>query len=442
MLAHDKATMKQTKENTEKVSESAEKAQLKKKEAKRAAEHAEALLETASSAERDSKNNALERTKKMEASAIQRAVEKKNKAGEQESKAYETQAEQRKKQYMRAKSHRTAIIKSLDKFIKAKDVLTEKYSLSDLFAVKKMESKNEQLVSSAENNEKHAVKMAAETSDSRTNTGTKAQEQQVKLDKAKAILKKASDLYDARQRSRESAKKAQAIAVKENVKKSTQKAFLHADVQSKKALQKMNEAQYTVKSKQAMSDKASNLEKAARDAAASAAQQQLKATNKAEAAKQSQESGSKIADRFRTLSTMISERQQKRKSATIAVQNDEKTYKTADDEFRESAANCEKAKAANQNIGKAYNKLKLEMKQWSMQNPWLKQDEDPSSEEMGESQEDQMVDQEAVEGATDVVAEDALEGGDDGSEMPDWARRSFTTLLQEDYGTDVTPYLQ
>jgi len=442
MLSHDEATLKATRENSEKVSEAANKAFLAKKEAQNHARHASEVLETAASAEKDSKNNALERTKKMEASAIQRAVEKKNKAGEQESKAYEVQAEQRKKQYMRAKSHRTAIIKSLDKFIKAKDVLTEKYALSDLFAVKKMESKNEQLVSVAENNEKHAVKNAAETSDSQTNTATKSQEQQVKLDKAKAILKKASDLYDARQRSRESAKKSQAIAVKESAKKATQKAFLHADVQSKKALQKMNEAQYTVRSKQAMADKASNLEKAAREAAGSAAQTQLKATNKAAAAKQSQESGSKISDRFRTLSTMISEREQKRKSATVAVQNDEKTYKTADDEFRESAANCEKAKAANQNIGKAYNKLKLEMKQWSMQNPWLKQDEDPTSEEMGESQEDQMVDQEAVDSATDVVAEDALEGGDDGSEMPEWGRRSFTTLLQEDYGTDVTPYLQ
>merc|ERR1711924_568802 len=88
--------------------------------AQRAKAHADNELERASNAERNSKHNALERTKKHEASAIRRAVEKKNKAGEIESKAYEKSAEQRKKQYIRAKSHRSAIIKSLDKFIKAR----------------------------------------------------------------------------------------------------------------------------------------------------------------------------------------------------------------------------------------------------------------------------------------------------------------------------------
>merc|ERR1712100_635092 len=212
-----------------------------------------------------------------------------------------------------------------------------------------------------ENGEKHAIKSAAETSDVATTTGTKAQEMQVKLDKAKAILKKASDLYDARERSREAAKKAQ-------------------------------------------------------------------------------ESAAKQGDRFRTLSTMISEREQKRRSSTIAVQQDEKTYKSADDDFKNSAANCEKTKSANQNIGKAYNKLKLEMKRWSMQNPWLKQDDDSSDEEMGESKSQSAV--EAVDSATDVVAQSALEGGDDGGEMPTWARRSFVDLLQQDYGTDVTGMLK
>merc|ERR1719421_865839 len=47
--------------------------------------------------EKNSKNDALERTKKQEASAITRAVEKKNKASEAEAKAYEKRAELRRR---------------------------------------------------------------------------------------------------------------------------------------------------------------------------------------------------------------------------------------------------------------------------------------------------------------------------------------------------------
>merc|ERR1711881_108788 len=106
--------------------------------------------------EKNSKNDALERSKKQEASAITRAVEKKNKASEAEAKAYEKRAELRRKQFNRAKAHHTAIIKSMDKFIAAKQVLSKKHRIADLSAVKAMETSNDDRVNAAENAEKQA----------------------------------------------------------------------------------------------------------------------------------------------------------------------------------------------------------------------------------------------------------------------------------------------
>merc|ERR1719498_1038406 len=162
--------------------------------------------------EKNSKNDALERTKKQEASAITRAVEKKNKASEAEAKAYEKRAELRRKQFNRAKVHHTAIIKSMDKFIAAKQVISRKPKIADLSAVKAMETSNDDKVNAAENSEKHAVKEAEETQDQADVSATKAQEKRVKLDKGNARLKKAEDILAARQISQEAAKKARTIA--------------------------------------------------------------------------------------------------------------------------------------------------------------------------------------------------------------------------------------
>merc|ERR1712100_719444 len=96
LLSQQKNEMDKHKETVKKTEEKSEKSHKAYRSAQRAKAHADNELERASNAERNSKHNALERTKKHEASAIRRAVEKKNKAGEIESKAYEKSAEQRK----------------------------------------------------------------------------------------------------------------------------------------------------------------------------------------------------------------------------------------------------------------------------------------------------------------------------------------------------------
>merc|ERR1711871_1548381 len=320
--------------------------------------------------EKNSKNDALERTKKQEASTITRAVEKKNKASEAEAKAYDKRAELRRKQFNRAKVHHTAIIKSMDKFIAAKQVISKKHKIADLSAVKAMETENDDKVNAAENAEKQAVKEAEETQDQADTSAMKAQEKRVKLDKGNARLKKAEDILAARQRSQEAAKKARTIAKKEADRKTTQKNLLRAHADLRKAKQQEKEAKFKVKTVSAAAEKAGNVEKMTRHLASKASAAKLTAVQNQERAKQSQESSAKVADRFRTLNAMISERKQKRKTSTVAVHRDEKMAKFAEDEAKLANDNCQKAKDQDANVGVEYVKLKEEMKEWTRKNPW------------------------------------------------------------------------
>merc|ERR1712072_1631959 len=197
--------------------------------------------------EKDAKNDALEKGKKAEATAIQRAVENKNKAGEVETKAYEQRAELRKKQYVRARQHHTGILTSLDKFMKAKETLAEKYHLGNAAAVKKLEETNEARVNAAENAQKHALKVADDSQDRSDLASTKAQEKRVKLDKANAKLKKATDILKARQRSHETASKQRALAKSEADRKSSQKALLTAGAVYKESVQAEKEGKVELK---------------------------------------------------------------------------------------------------------------------------------------------------------------------------------------------------
>merc|ERR1711898_7388 len=69
-------------------------------------------------------------------------------------------------------------------------------------------------------------------------------------------------------------------------------------------------------------------------------------------------SGSFVADRYRTLTAAITEREQKRKTSQLAVAEDEKRFKVAADEAAAESAKCRKMKDANANIGKAMALLK------------------------------------------------------------------------------------
>merc|ERR1712100_612694 len=235
-----------------------------------------------------------------------RAVEKKNKASEAEAKAYDKRAELRRKQFNRAKVHHTAIIKSMDKFIASKQVISKKHKIADLSAVKAMETENDDKVNAAENAEKQAVKEAEETQDQADTSAMKAQEKRVKLDKGNARLKKAEDILAARQRSQEAAKKARTIAKKEADRKTTQKNLLRAHADLRKSKQQEKEAKFKVKTVSAAAEKAGNVEKMTRHLASKASAAKLTAVQNQERAKQSQESSAKVADRFRTLNAMIS----------------------------------------------------------------------------------------------------------------------------------------
>merc|ERR1712159_485565 len=392
--------------------------------------------------EKNSKNDALERTKKQEASAITRAVEKKNKASEAEAKAYEKRAELRRKQFNRAKVHHTAIIKSMDKFIAAKQVLSKKHRIADLSAVKAMETSNDDRVNAAENAEKQAVKEVEESQDQSDSSATKAQERRVKLDKSNARLKKAEDILAARSRSQEAAKKARTIAKKEADRKTTQKNLLRAHDDLRKAAQKEKEAKFKVKGASAEAEKAGNVEKMSRHLATKASAAKLTAVQNQERAKQAQESSAKVADRFRTLATMISERKQKRKTSTVAVHRDEKTAKFAEDEAKLANDNCQKAKDQDANVGVEYVKLKEEMKEWTRKNPWLKQKEVEQSAKkdvnVGESVDESQYDVGESDTSGDLDMEESLDAGED----PEWAKMSFIQLVKEHTGTDVVEGLK
>merc|ERR1712196_266100 len=376
--------------------------------------------------EKNSKNDALERTKKQEASAITRAVEKKNKASEAEAKAYEKRAELRRKQFNRAKVHHTAIIKSMDKFIAAKQVISKKHKIADLSAVKAMETENDDRVNAAENAEKQAVKEAEETQDQADTSAMKAQEKRVKLDKGNARLKKAEDILAARQRSQEAAKKARTIAKKEADRKTTQKNLLRAHADLRKAKQQEKEAKF----------------KMTTHLASKASAAKLTAVQNQERAKQSQESSAKVADRFRTLNAMISERKQKRKTSTVAVHRDEKMAKFAEDEAKLANDNCQKAKDQDANVGVEYVKLKEEMKEWTRKNPWLKQKEVEQSAKkdvnVGESVDESQYDVGESDTSGDLDMEESLDAGED----PEWAKMSFIQLVKEHTGVDVVEGLK
>jgi len=441
-IAKGKADLKKMVDGDKTIRDNEKRAVATNQKAKSQRDAAVDAYKRAFAEEKNSKNDALERTKKQEASAITRAVEKKNKASEAEAKAYDKRAELRRKQFNRAKVHHTAIIKSMDKFIAAKQVISKKHKIADLSAVKAMETSNDDKVNAAENAEKQAVKEAEETQDQADVSATKAQEKRVKLDKGNARLKKAEDILAARQRSQEAAKKARTIAKKEADRKTTQKNLLRAHADLRKAKQQEKEAKFKVKTVSASAEKAGNVEKMTRHLASKASAAKLTAVQNQERAKQSQESSAKVADRFRTLNAMISERKQKRKTSTVAVHRDEKMAKFAEDEAKLANDNCQKAKDQDANVGVEYVKLKEEMKEWTRKNPWLKQKEVEQSAKkdvnVGESVDESQYDVGESDTSGDLDMEESLDAGED----PEWAKMSFIQLVKEHTGIDVVEGLK
>jgi len=172
----------------------------------------------------------------------------------------------------------------------------------------------------------------------------------------------------------------------------------------------------------------------------------IKADTDLTTARRNMEKGQKLDERFANMKTMITEREEKRASSKITLAQSEKSYKAADDEYKSEALKCKKINDANANVGKAYNKLKSQMKEWSEKNPWLKQD---PSKDVADNVDDDGTDIDGALAANlgGTVDESLGEIGsdvgetNDPTEMPPWARRSFVELIQEEYGTDVRKFI-
>merc|ERR1712196_283285 len=91
-IAKGKADLKKMVDADKTIRENEKRAVATNQKAKSQRDAAVDAYKRAFAEEKNSKNDALERTKKQEASAITRAVEKKNKASEAEAKAYEKRA--------------------------------------------------------------------------------------------------------------------------------------------------------------------------------------------------------------------------------------------------------------------------------------------------------------------------------------------------------------
>merc|ERR1712199_27185 len=80
----------------------------------------------------------------------------------------------------------------------------------------------------------------------------------------------------------------------------------------------------------------------------------------------------KNAEKWRAIKAKVAERDGKRKRRVIALRASKNKAKIAKAQAASSASKCKKLRKVNANIGKAYNKLKREMKMWRRKNSWLR----------------------------------------------------------------------
>jgi hypothetical protein len=395
--------------------------------------------------EKKSKNDAMERTKKHESAGIQRAMEKKSKTGEVAVKAMEHRAELREKQYNRAKKAHRDIVRAMDKAMEAKDEVGKEHSLVDLFSVKAMEEKNEEEVNSSEKTKKSAVKDSSLAEEEATEVEQQVSEKKIKKDEAISRNKKAVDVLEAFKRGHESAEKAHTVANQESTQKSTKTAMHDAEADQRDADFKEKDTKSEMKQASAEADKLVTKEATTKKDSIDAHNQKNQAEQDLTVAERQAESGTKVAERYRTLTAAVEEREQKRKTTLAIVQQNEKQFKLAQDEATTEAQKCKKLKAANANIGKAFSDLKKQMAEWSNKNPWLKQDEDGEVDNadgtgpLGETRDENGLDEVSAEAAETYIPSEEYD--DDSAELPPFARKSFMQLLQEDYGTDVRSFL-
>lgn len=390
--------------------------------------------------EKNSKNDALERNKKTEATAITNAIEKKNKAAEKAAMAYDEQATLRKNQLRAASAHHQSIRNTLVRLEQSKSILASKYGMTDAFQVAKMEKTAQLNVNFAESKAKMSIKVVERTGQLASDAANVANDKRVVFDQAKAELKKTEDLAQARKQAKEASVKSVGIAIKENAKKRAMKERQDADKLLREAVQNEGAAKFTLKAQKNAYVKAEKTETQTKKHAETASREKLDAVNTLSDAQQHQESSHKLADRFRTLTAHISENMNKQHASKASVQSEEKAYKYAEDQATQAKNSCSKGLKAKEGVGRAYAKLKTDMKQWSLKHKWLKQDSraEESHEEMGEGKEDQAEDDTSLitKTSNDLVQEELQD-----DIAPDWAMKSVAALIQEEAGADVAEWV-
>jgi len=296
-----------------------------------------------------------------------------------------------------------------------------------------MEEKNEEQVGATEKAEKTAIKSSENAAANALELEQQVSEKNIKFDEATAAQKKSVDVYEAEKRAVEGAEKAHTLAKEESAVKSTKIAKQDAEADQRHAMFMEKDAKNKVKA--ATQDKESIVTKEAmgKKENVDAQNDKMAAREDAQVAQRTQEKGSKVAERFRTLAAAVEEREEKRKASALSVAEDEKNFKLASDEAAAESAKCKKLKDANANVGKAYEELKQQMAEWSNKNPWLKQEEAEGTD-----------DSDGVDPDPDIGASigDDIYSSTEEPYVPPYAKRSFLELLQEDYGTDVKSLLR
>lgn len=327
--------------------------------------------------EQNSKHDALELNKKSEAKAIEKAVERKNKAAEKTVKAFKHQSEIKKKQYFRVKNIKDTLANTLTRLETSKSLLGTKYGMTDEWQVDKMSKVAGEDVEFSEAKEKSASRVVEETSTKAKKLSDDAGHWRMKLSKATAELKKFTDLVNAKEHAKEAAAKQKSLAHKEGDIKSATKELSATSMASRIAIMRQEKGKFQKTAMAKSYRKAAKAETAARVAVDNASAARLKATQASLDAKQHQESSAKIADRFRGLGAQIMEKGNKAKKNTADVASQEKGYKFTVDQVKKATSSCTTGKKATRGIGKAFAKLKTEMKSWSLKHKWLKQKKPP-----------------------------------------------------------------
>merc|ERR1712046_386731 len=159
----------------------------------------------------------------------------------------------------------------------------------------------------------------------------------IKSDEAVAAEKKAMDVLEAQRRAKESAQKTHTLAKKETAFKTTRKSLHDREAEEREALKTEKAAKKEVKSRQRARENAVAKMQSSTAAIHEAINDKIAAAQDSTLARQTQEKGKKVAERFQSLTDLIAKRDNQRKTIAKTMTADEKKYKAASDKAKDEA---------------------------------------------------------------------------------------------------------